>query len=57
MSTTARLPQAYRVLIGLNYGTHRAEPGDVVTDLPRGSVAWLLRQGIVERVEEGEDGD
>lgn len=37
----------YRVLIGFDYTSpvdgepHRAEPGDVVTDVPEGDVAWL----------------
>lgn len=48
----------YRVLIGLNYptlkGEKRAEPGDVVEDLPKKSIAWLLRQGHIEELG-GED--
>lgn len=43
----------YRVLAGLDYrapdGTlRRAEPGDVVDDLPATSVGWLLRKGAIE---------
>lgn len=38
----------YRVVRGLNYGTKRAEPGDVVTDLPSKSIPWLLEQGCIE---------
>lgn len=50
----------YRALNGLNYpnpkgGEHRAEPGDVVDNLPAKSVPWLLRQGHIEEVGEGED--
>jgi hypothetical protein len=41
---------SYRVLVGIDYLGKRAEAGDVVNDLPRNSVAWLLRDGIVERV-------
>lgn len=45
----------YRVLTGLNYpgkgGEKRAEPGDVVTDLPAKSVDWLLDQGLIEKAE------
>lgn len=45
----------YRVLNGLNYPAKggkpkRAEPGDVVDDLPAKSVPWLLEQGHVEEV-------
>ncbi|WP_157251039.1 hypothetical protein [Nonomuraea typhae] len=44
----------YRVLCGLDYpgkgGLKRAEPGDVVSDLPRESVGWLIEQGAVEEV-------
>lgn len=40
----------YRVLIGLNYPPNdkRAEPGDLVDDIPAGSVGWLLKDGIIE---------
>jgi hypothetical protein len=42
----------YRVLVGLNYPPNdkRAEPGDVVDDLPPGSVGWLLDAGAIEPV-------
>jgi hypothetical protein len=46
--------KAYRVVNGLNYPPNgkgdevRAEPGDVVTDLPPKSVAYLLEQGDIE---------
>ncbi|UBU11604.1 hypothetical protein [Nonomuraea gerenzanensis] len=46
----------YRVLAGLDYpargrgGERRAEPGEVVEDLPKTSVAWLLEQGAIEEV-------
>lgn len=46
----------YRVLHGLDYpgrrGDRRAEPGDIVTDLPQGAVEWLVAQGAVEPVVE-----
>lgn len=52
----------YLVLIGVNYPPHgkgsaekRAEPGDIVTDLPPKSIADLLDQGVI--CEPGEDGD
>jgi len=47
----------YRVLIGLNYPPdRRAEPGDVVDDLPKKSISWLLEQGHIEAVEEEGEG-
>jgi hypothetical protein len=44
----------YRVLVGLDYPPDkRAEAGDVVTDLPKPSLKWLLDQGLIEPVTEG----
>lgn len=41
----------YRVLTGLNYPpNHRAEPGDVVSDLPGKAIRWLREQGHIEPV-------
>jgi hypothetical protein len=42
-------PKAYEVLVGLNYppDNKRAEPGDVVSDLPTESISWLLAQGVI----------
>lgn len=41
----------YEVLIGINYPPNkRAEPGDVVTDLPYGSKTQLLELGAIKRV-------
>lgn len=38
----------YRVLVGLNYPPdRRAEPGDVVDDLPPKSLKWLVEQSCV----------
>ncbi len=39
----------YEVIIGINYGKpeKRAEPGDVVTDLHKRDVEWMLRDGII----------
>ena len=43
----------YRVLRGIDYPpSKRAEPGDVVSDLPERSVKWLLAAGVVEEVDE-----
>jgi len=40
----------YKVLIGIDYEGKRAEPGDLVDDLPKHSVKWLLDQQIVEEM-------
>ncbi len=40
----------YRVLMGLNYGTERVEPGEVRDDIPAQSVKWLLKRGAIEEV-------
>jgi hypothetical protein len=43
----------YRALVGLDYPPgKRAEPGDVVSDLPDGSVKWLIKQNLIEFVGE-----
>ncbi|HZT61007.1 MAG TPA: hypothetical protein VFA21_20550 [Pyrinomonadaceae bacterium] len=43
--------QKYIVKTGMNYdygdNERRAEPGDVVDDLPAESVPWLLEQGHI----------
>lgn len=40
---------SHRVLTGLDYPPgRRAEPGDVVDDLPKGSVRHLLARGHIE---------
>lgn len=44
----------YRVLSGIDYLGKRAEAGAIVDDLPRGSVAWLLRDGIIEKLDKSE---
>lgn len=49
-------PTPYLVLVGLSYPgagheDKRAEPGDIVTDLPAGSLTWLLKDGYIEPVE------
>ncbi len=41
----------YEVLLGINYPPNkRAEPGDIVTDLPYGSKTLLLEVGAIKRV-------
>lgn len=46
-------PQSYRIVRGVNYpsgaGEKRAEPGDVVDDLPEESIGWLLDDGAIEK--------
>lgn len=42
--------QKYKVLIGINYDDKRAEPGDVVDDIPEKSLKWLLEQNVIEPV-------
>lgn len=49
--------KTYLVLVGLNYPVKggkekRAEPGDVITDLPTKSIPWLLDNGYIEPVED-----
>lgn len=47
---------AYRVLVGLSYPPdRRAEPGDVVDDIPPQSLGWLKHQGFIEPVRKGDD--
>lgn len=42
----------HKVLIGLNYPPNRrAEPGDVVDDIPDFAVHKLEHGGVIERVE------
>ena len=39
----------YKVLKGIDYPPgRRAEPGDVVSDIPAMSIGWLLDQGVIE---------
>lgn len=43
----------YKILVGLNYPPDkRAEPGDIVDDIPKRSIPWLLEQGHIEPTEE-----
>ena len=43
---------AYKVNVGINYPPgKRAEPGDVVTDLPPAAVKGLLESGVIEVAE------
>lgn len=43
--------QAYLVNIGFDYPPEkRAEPGDIVDDIPQGSLWWMLRDGVITPV-------
>lgn len=43
--------KSYRCLNGISYPKgKRAEKGDIVDDLPKESVKWLLEQGEIEEV-------
>lgn len=42
----------YRAVVGLDYPPNkRAEAGDIVSDLPEKSVAWLLSSGFIEALD------
>lgn len=44
---------AYKVLQGIDYPpAKRAEAGDVVTDLPKDAIVWLVEAGAIVRVTE-----
>lgn len=49
---------SYKVLKGMNYRPNgkgqetRAEPGDVVSNLPKKSIEWLERVGAIEEVKQ-----
>jgi len=46
---------AYRVLMGIHYPPDkRAEPGQIVEDLPVKSIAWLVEQRVIELAREGD---
>ena len=52
---------SYVAKVGLNYLTQagqarRAEPGEVINDLPAKSLPWLLEQGLIEPAAEVKDG-
>lgn len=48
--TTDKPKDRYRVLLGLNFGNKRAEPGSIRSDIPEQSIKWLLKRGAIERV-------
>lgn len=41
--------KSYKVLVGFDYPPEkRAEPGDVIADIPEASVSWMLKQNVIE---------
>ena len=41
----------YKVLQGIDYPPNkRAEAGDIVSDLPKESISWLIDAGAIERI-------
>ena len=44
----------YKVLVGIDYPpSKRAEVGDVVSDLPKESISWLVAGGYIEPASNG----
>ena len=42
----------YRVLTGMDYPPdRRAEIGDIVDDIPKASIKWLIADGHIEEVD------
>lgn len=41
----------YRVLTGIEWGTRRAETGEIVDDLPAKSIKWLRESNLIELVD------
>lgn len=41
----------YRVLTGIEWGTRRAEAGEIVDDLPAKSIKWLRDSNLIELVD------
>jgi hypothetical protein len=39
-------------LIGMNYAQKRVEPGEIVSDVPKQSIPWLVEQGVIKEVTE-----
>lgn len=49
---SSKRKNTYRALVGLNYKGKRVEPGELASDIPKESVAWLLSDGCIEKVED-----
>jgi len=37
----------YKALVGLSYGEKNVEAGQIVSDIPKESIAWLLASGFI----------
>jgi hypothetical protein len=37
----------YKALVGLSYGEKSVEAGQVISDIPKESIAWLLAGGLI----------
>ena len=42
----------YMAMTGLDYDNKRVEEGDIVSDLPAKSIAWLVSQGLIVLADE-----
>lgn len=48
---------SFKVRTGINYrpgagkAEKRAEPGDTVDDIPKKAAEWMLRDGLIEKVQ------
>lgn len=42
----------YRTIVGLEYSGKRVEAGQIVSDIPEGSVGWLKASGFIEPIAE-----
>lgn len=42
----------YRTVVGIEYSGKRVEAGQVVSDIPEGSVGWLRAAGFIEAIAE-----
>lgn len=43
---------AYRIARKIRYAGNTAEPGDIVSDLPKKSIKWLVEAGHIEKVDD-----
>lgn len=52
--TSKAVSGPWKVLVGVNYAPNdrRAEPGEIVDDLPAADAPWMLEQGLIARPEE-----
>ena len=50
MATAKATSGPWLVKVGINYppNDQRAEPGDIIDDLPALAAAWMLEDGVIE---------